>query len=172
NPMDPLSADEIKITAEVLKSDNRLAGASIPIITLEEPSKEAVLAWEKRPQTPAAPTIERRARAIVSTNSGIFEAVVNVSGKRLVSVVERKGVQGPVTTNEFTELSRIVLGNAQFQQSLRTRGLTNFSKVFCAPFTAGYYGIPEHEGKRILMVGCFDTQKTTNNIFGWPIERL
>src|SRR5437773_12555137 len=45
-------------------------------------------------------------------------------------------------------------------------------KVFCAPFTAGYYAIPEHEGKRIVKVCCFDTRRTTTNLFGWPIERL
>lgn len=172
HPMDPLSAEEIKITAEVLRSDSRLATAPIPIITLEEPPKADVLAWQARPQNRAPEASQRRARAMVATNSGVFEAVVDISGKRLISVVERQGEQGPVTTSEFTELSRIVLGNTQFQQGLRSRGITNFSKVVCAPFTAGYYGIPEHEGKRILMVGCFDTQKTTNNIFGWPIERL
>jgi primary-amine oxidase len=65
-----------------------------------------------------------------------------------------------------------VLTNAEFQDALKKRGITDLKKVFCAPFTAGYYGIPEHEGKRIVKVGCFDTRKTTTNLFGWPIERL
>ena len=172
HPMDPLSADEIRIANQIVRTDSRIAAAPIPIITLEEPSKEAVLGWESRRQDAGLATIPRRARAIVATNSGIFEASVNITDKRLISVVERQGVQGPVTSTESMEVSRIVLGNTQFQESLKARGLTNVSKVFCAPFTAGYYGIPEQEGKRILMVGCFDTQKATNNVFGWPIERL
>lgn len=167
HPMDPLSADEIKITTEVVRSDNRFAAAPIPIITLEEPSKANVLAWQARPQE-----IPRRARAIIATSSAVFEAVVDIGSKRLLSVNERAGAQGPVTNTEAGKVSRIVLSNARFQESLKARGLTNFSKVFCAPFTAGYYGIPEHEGKRIIMAGCFDTQRSTNNIFGWPIERL
>jgi primary-amine oxidase len=170
--MDPLSADEIRIANQIVRTDSRIAAAPIPIITLEEPSKEAVLGWESRRQDAGLATIPRRARAIVATNSGIFEASVNITDKRLISVVERQGVQGPVTSTESMEVSRIVLGNTQFQESLKARGLTNVSKVFCAPFTAGYYGIPEQEGKRILVVGCFDTQKATNNVFGWPIERL
>ena len=50
--------------------------------------------------------------------------------------------------------------------------MTDLTKVFCAPFAAGYYGSPEHEGKRLVKVGCFDTRRSTTNLFGWPIERL
>jgi primary-amine oxidase len=97
---------------------------------------------------------------------------VNLDAKRLDSVVERKGVQGPVTGAEARELGRIALADAKFQDSLKARGLSDFTKVFCAPYTAGYFGIPEQEGKRILMATCYDTRRATNNMWGWPIERL
>src|SRR5215467_2860634 len=169
HPLDPLSSDEIRIANQVVKSDRRLAVAAIPFITLEEPAKPDVLAWESRRAGQPAPVIPRRARLILALESGIVEAIVDLDSKRLISVVERKDVQGPVMGTEFMETSRIMLASPQFQDSLKTRGITDFSKVFCAPFTAGYYGIPEHEGKRILMVGCFDTRRTTHNNFGWPI---
>ena len=38
--------------------------------------------------------------------------------------------------------------------------------------TAGYFAIPEHAGKRIIKVGCYDLRRTTTNMWGWPIERL
>ena len=28
------------------------------------------------------------------------------------------------------------------------------------------------KGKRLVKVGCFDTRRSTTNVFGWPIERL
>lgn len=82
--------------------------APIPIITLEEPSKAAVLAGQNTP---------RRARAIVSTNSGVLEAIVDIAGKRLISVSEHAGAQGPLTNMEAGEVSRIVLGNSRFQKA-------------------------------------------------------
>ncbi len=65
-----------------------------------------------------------------------------------------------------------MLENAQFKAALERRGVTDLTKVFCAPFTAGYYGLPEHEGKRLVKVGCFDTRRSTTNVWNVPIERL
>ena len=172
HPLDPLSADEIRAAAAIIKADARFSASVVPFITVEEPPKSEVLTWMSRGTGPQGETIRRRARAVLTSETGITEAIVDLDAKRLVSVIERKGAQGPVTGTEAREISGIVLANRQFQDSLKTRGLTDFSKVFCAPFTAGYYGIPEHDGKRILMAGCFDTRRATNNIFGWPIERL
>ena len=38
--------------------------------------------------------------------------------------------------------------------------------------TAGHFAIHEHEGRRAVKVGCFDTRRSTTNVWGWPIERL
>jgi primary-amine oxidase len=166
HPLDPLTADEIRIAAQVIKADTRLASAALPFIIVDDPAKADVLAWK-----PGQP-IARRARVVATTNTGVFEVVVDLAARTLTSVVERRGAQGPLTPTEMMESSRLVLADSQFQSSLRARGITDFTKLFCAPWSAGYYGIPSHEGKRILMVGCFDTRTSTNNTFGWPIERL
>src|SRR5262249_144988 len=66
----------------------------------------------------------------------------------------------------------VVLSNDAFRAGLQKRGITDFNKVFCAPFSAGYYGSPTQDGKRLVKVGCFDTRRSITNVFGWPIERL
>ena len=76
-----------------------------------------------------------------------------------------------VLASEF-ETAKIVLTNPQFRAGLERRGITDFTKLFCSPFMAGYYAIPEHEGRRTAKIGCFDTRRTTTNMWGWPIERL
>lgn len=166
HPLDPLSADEIRAAAWIIKSDARLAGAALPFISVADPPKADVLAWQ-----PGRPIV-RRARAVAVTDSGVFEVVVDLEAKRLLAAVERKGAQGPVTLSETTQSSQVALADPRFREGLKARGITDVSKVFCAPWTAGDYGIPSQEGKRILMVGCFDTRRSTNNTFGWPIERL
>lgn len=34
-----------------------------------------------------------------------------------------------------------------------------FRRSSARPFTAGYFGIPEHEGKRILMATCYEQNR-------------
>jgi primary-amine oxidase len=166
HPLDPLSAAEIRSAAGLMKADRRLAGAAFPLITLAPPSKAEVLGW------PNGRSVARQARAVAMARTGVFEMVVDLGAKRLASVLERKDVQAPLTLTEQTEGVKAALGSVDFVDGLKKRGVTDLEKVFCAPFAAGYYGIPEHEGKRLLKVGCFDIRKTTNNLFGWPIERL
>ena len=78
----------------------------------------------------------------------------------------------PSITLSEIEATKIVLSNAEFKAGLEKRGVTDMTKVFCAPFSAGYYGDPAQDGKRLVKVGCFDTRRSTTNLFGWPIERL
>ena len=104
------------------------------------------------------------------TPAATYEVVVDVTARRLVSVTERQG-EPSITVSEI-QATAVVLENAEFKQALAKRGVTDLTKVFCAPFAAGYYAVPEHDGRRLVKVGCFDTRRSTTNVFGWPIERL
>jgi primary-amine oxidase len=166
HPLDPLSGDDIRAAVRVMRADARLAQATFPLITLDEPAKADVLAWQP------GRAVTRRARVVAVAGASLFEVVVDLRDSRLSSVVERPGAEAPVTLTEISQGVKAVLKDATFRDALGRRGLTDLEKVFCAPFTAGYFGISEQEGKRIVKVGCFDTRRTTNNLFGWPIERL
>jgi primary-amine oxidase len=165
HPLDPLTADEIRAAAAVARADARLARASFPAITLEEPSKATVAAWT------ADATVVRQARVVAMVDRSVFEAVVDLNARRITSIVERTGVEPGVMLSEF-EIARVVLTNPAFRAALEKRGITDFDKLFCSPMMAGYYAIAEHEGRRTAKVGCFDTRRTTTNLWGWPIERL
>ena len=165
HPLDPLTEDEIRTVIATARTDARLAAASFPSITLHEPAKADVLAWQPGRTAP------RHARLQAMTADSVFEVVADLPGRKLISVTEKKGVEPSITLTEI-EAAKIVLSNAEFKAGLAKRGVTDLTKVFCAPFAAGYYANPAHEGKRIVKVGCFDTRRSTTNLFGWPIERL
>jgi primary-amine oxidase len=165
HPLDPLTADEIRVAAQVARTDARFARAQFASILLDEPAKADVIAW--RPGT----TLARQARLVVMTSASVFEVVTDLTARRLVSATERKGVEPPVMMSEF-EAAKIVLTHQEFRAALAKRGVTDPEKVFCSPITAGYFAIPEHAGKRIIKVGCYDLRRTTTNMWGWPIERL
>jgi primary-amine oxidase len=165
HPLDPLSADEVRTAIAAARADARFAAAAFASITLDEPPKASVLAWRRGQQ------MTRQARLQTMTADSVFELLVDVGGGRLISATERRGVEPSITLSEL-ESVRVVLANAEFAAGLNRRGITDFEKVFCAPFSAGYYGNPAHAGKRLVKVGCFDTRRSTTNLFGWPIERL
>jgi primary-amine oxidase len=165
HPLDQLTPDEIRAAAQVARMDARFARAQFASILLNEPAKADVIAW--RP----GGTLPRRARLIVIAPTGLFEVVTDLASRRIVSVVERKGVEPPVMLSEF-EAAKVVLTNPEFRTALAKRGVTDPDKLFCSPMTAGYFAIPEHAGKRIIKVGCYDLRRTTTNMWGWPIERL
>jgi primary-amine oxidase len=165
HPLDPLTADEIRAAAQVARSDPRFAGAAFPSVAVQDPPKADVLAWQ-----PGRPLV-RQARVQAMTAGGFYEMLVDLPGRRIVSAVERRGVEPSITLSEIEGI-RLVLANAAFKAGLQKRGVTDPTKVFCAPFSAGYYGSPAQEGKRLVKVGCFDTRRSTTNVFGWPIEGL
>jgi len=165
HPLDPLAPDEIRAAIAAAKSDTRLASAVFPSITLQEPSKSDVLAWQP------GQTFTRQARLQAMTADQVFEVVADLAAPGLVSVVERQGAEPAITMGEI-ESTRVVLDHPEFRAGLQKRGITELDKLFCAPFSAGYYGDPAQIGKRLVKVGCFDTRRSTTNLFGWPIERL
>ena len=165
HPLDPLTPDEIRVAAESARMDARFAHAQFASILLNEPAKADVIAW--RP----GGTLPRQARMVVMTSASVFEVVTDLASRRIVSVVERKGVEPPVMLSEF-EAAKVVLTNPEFRAALAKRGVTDPEKLFCSPMTAGYFAIPEHVGKRVIKVGCYDLRRTTTNMWGWPIERL
>jgi len=165
HPLDPLTPDEIRIAIQAARGDARLAGAAFPSIAVQEPPKADVLAWQP------GRTLPRHARLQAMTAERTYELVVELPGGRLASVTERPGAEPSITLSEIDAI-KVVLSNAEFRDGLQKRGVTDLDEVFCAPFSAGYYGNPAHEGKRLVKVGCFDTRRSTTNVFGWPIERL
>src|SRR5262249_32412228 len=165
HPLDPLTAEEIRAAMQIVKSDARFTGAAFPSVALQDPPKGDVLKWQP------GQAIARRARILAMTAGGTYEPLVDLTNKRLESATEHPGVEPSITLTEI-ESTKVVLSNAEFKAGLQKRGITDLTKIFCAPFSAGYYGNPAYEGKRLVKVGCFDTRRSTTNVFGWPIERL
>ena len=166
HPMDALTGAEIRAAAATLKADARTKDAAYQLITLKELPKAEVLAWKPGMK------LRRLARATVVAGDKVFEADLDLAGGTITNLVGRANVEAPLTLNEMGNGGNIALENPEFLAALKKRGFTDPKTLFCAPFSAGNYGIREHEGKRLLKVGCFDTSRSTNNLFGWPIERL
>lgn len=166
HPLDALTAAEIQSTVQVLRSAGRIDNASrLPIIRLQEPAKDFVLAWN-----PGDP-VPRRSFSVVKQGPRTFEAIVDLDQEQVVSFSEILGVQPPILGEELGLAQGIALADPRFQAALLARGISSFDTLLCAPLSAGYFAVPEEEGKRLLRVTCFQYEGT-NNPFGRPIENL
>jgi primary-amine oxidase len=164
HPLDPLSAAEIRATTEALAAARHTDSESrFPWITLVEPAKADVLAWS------AGKPFARRALAVVKQGPRTFEGVVDVDAKKVVSWKEIEGVQPSILLEEFLAVTDIVKAAPAWQQAMRRRGYQSFDGIVCMPLSAGYYGVAEEDGRRLLRVPCFDG-KGVKNYWGRPIE--
>ncbi|HEX6737252.1 MAG TPA: tyramine oxidase, partial [Vicinamibacteria bacterium] len=166
HPLDALTAAEIQATVAVLRGAGRIDDASrLPIIRLQEPSKEFVLGWSPGSAFP------RRSFAVVKKGTRTFEAVVDLDRGRVVSFDAVPGVQPPILNEELGLAQGVILADPRFQAALHARGITNFDTLLCAPLSAGNFGVPAEQGQRLLRATCFQFEGT-NNPFGRPIENL
>src|SRR5688572_22482026 len=101
HPLDPLSAKEIEIAAQVVKAAKEFPkGALFPSVELLEPAKADVLT--ERPT-------KREARVIVLDRAAnaTHEAVVDLAAKKLASWTPRPGVQPLVLLEEYEKVPKI-----------------------------------------------------------------
>ncbi|MEA2562224.1 MAG: primary-amine oxidase [Acidobacteriota bacterium] len=156
HPMDSLSGGEIHRAVSILQNQHLVDPASrFPLITLKEPPKAFVLAWQ-----PGQP-VPRSAFAIIKQGPRTFEAVIDLTLGVVVSWNEAHDVQPSILLEEFFGAIGLVAENPEFLAGLAARGLTP-DQVFCAPLSAGYFAIPEHEGRRLLRLSCFQFGESSN----------
>ena len=166
HPLDALTREEIVAATKIVTADPQMRDLKFQLITLLEPRKLDVLSWK------TGDALIRRASVSGRRGAEVVEIEVDLSAKTMTSVKIANGSELPVTIEESSKAIATVRQDSRMLAALERRGYGSFKTVDCAPFTIGYYGIKAHEGRRLLRVGCFDISRSTNNIFGWPIEKL
>ena len=169
HPLDPLTSDEIVQTSTILKAQRQLgARVRFETIVLKEPDKKSVLGFQ-----PGDP-IDREAFVVILDNDdgATYEAVVSLSQGQVTSWKHVPGVQPRIMFDEFSECEAAVKADPDFQNALRKRGLNSPELVMVDPWSAGHYGFPEEEGKRLALARCFLRSGPTDNGYARPIEGL
>jgi len=165
-PLDPLSADEIQTTLQVIEASNTYpAGAVFPIVRLKEPPKSELAAWD-----PGEP-FRREAFANVyqrATNR-LFEAVVDLNARKVTSWVERPGAQPAVFLSEWTDLDALVRADARWRKAMRDRNLKP-ADVYIDGWAPGSLGLPPGTAGRRLMRALSFFSGDLPNPYDRPIE--
>jgi primary-amine oxidase len=140
HPLDPLTADEFRAAAAVLRRDRgvdeRWRFASIE---LREPAKDVVRAF--RPGDP----IRRDARVTVwSRDEGTpYKAVVSLTDDAVVSWEAVPGEQANMTLDEWHEAHEVLIEEPAVVDALTKRGITDLDLVLIDTWAFGHSLIPE-----------------------------
>ena len=150
HPLDPLTRQEHFAVVEVLQAAGKVdAETGFARIALKEPEKGTVWAW-----TPGAP-VTRAAEATVHQGANVFEAIVDLDGRRLTSWTPRPGVQPMWLEGDFGgALVSKALKDPRVIAALKKRGVENLHFVTCFVVPAGTFGEPQYAGKRIGILAC------------------
>ncbi len=120
HPLDPLTAEEIRQAASILRREKVLSEHTrFPLLTLKEPAKEVVLRFKKGDPLP------RQAFAVVYDYKAntTHEAVVDLKQRKVVGYVERRDIQPMLFVEEYLVLPEIIRKDERVVAALKKRGI-------------------------------------------------
>ncbi len=169
HPLDPLTSDEIVEATSILRAQRQLGPrVRFETIVLKEPAKDLVLNFHRGDPIP------RQAFLVVLDNEdgATYEAVVSLDEGNVISWDHIPGVQPRIMFDEFFECEAAVKADPDFQAALKKRGITNPDLIMVDPWSAGYHGYPDEEGRRLALTRNFLRSSPTDNGYARPIEGL
>jgi primary-amine oxidase len=170
HPLDPLSEDEYRATAAILRRDQGVSDAwRFASIELAEPPKAEVKAW-----TPGDP-VPRRSLSVLweKATNNVFEAVVDLIGDAVVSWTHVPGVCPNFTIDEYHDCDHALHENEEVQAALAARGITDLSLVLFDVWTYGRAVMPEKwRDRRLGWCDLWMRETPTGNPYAHPISGL
>src|SRR5215472_18929228 len=169
HPLDPLTAEEIRVAVGTVRASGRLGPKVLFIrVFLHEPDKAGVLGYKE------GDPLERQAFVLIRDRRArtTHEVIVSVTRRTIVSWTEVPGVQPPITIDEFFECERMVQSNPMWQAAMSKRGVTDFSLAMVDPWSAGYYGPSDDPSRRLVRALTWIRTSEFDNGYARPIEGL
>lgn len=130
HPFDPLSTTEIDTAAALVREKH--APVNFNGITLREPRKAQMLAWLADPEN--VPRPPREADIVCIAPGGkVFEGIVDLDRKELVSWKHIEGVQPIITMEDLQEVEHVVRKDPRVIEQCGILGIPpeDMDKVYC-----------------------------------------
>jgi primary-amine oxidase len=141
HPLDPLSAQEIRDAAAILRRSRQLTETlRFVMISLHEPPKPPGLDFGRAPGPDRAAFIVAYDRA----EKMLYEAVVSLRRDALVSWTSVPDRLPSYLAEDMLAIEELVRADPGWQAAMRKRGVTDFSLAMIDPWPSGYYGPQDH----------------------------
>ncbi|WP_437880335.1 primary-amine oxidase [Pseudomonas sp. LRF_L74] len=171
HPLNPLNAEEIAAAVEILKQSGEYRpDFRFTEISLHRPDKAEV--WNF--VTAAKPFGgDRQANVTVLDGKHLFEGLVDLKSRKLVSWKPVEGSHGMILLDDFGAVQKAIESSAEYAQALAKRNINDVTKVVTTPLTVGYFdgkdGL-QHDKRLLKVVSYLNTGD--GNYWAHPIENL
>src|SRR5215211_2707508 len=167
HPLDPLTADEIRRAAGVLRREKDVdARWRFASIELKEPTKGELARDE---------AIARQAIVVLwnREDSLTYKAVVSLSGDAVVAWEARPGEQPNITEDEFAEAGEALRRNPRVTEALAERNITDLDTVLFDTWAYGGSLVAEHHrGRRVGWVDVWYRDAPDSSPYANPVNGL
>lgn len=146
HPLAPLSAEQLEAATEILTRSGRVPdGSRFVSVSLQEPPKEQVLAWE------GAPSLEREAFAVVYDRAGrtLHEAVISLTSGEVVQCEPVPGAKPSYLLEEVFAVSDVLTADPRWQEAMRRRGVTDLSRAHIDPWPGAWLSETDPGERRV-----------------------
>ena len=146
HPLAPLTADEIKHATDLLTASGRIpAGSRFVSVSLQEPPKREVLAWD------GTAHLGREAFVVVYDRESrrLFEAVVALTGGDIVRCEPVPGARPSYLLEEVFAVPETVKADPRWQEAMRRRGVTDLSLAHIDPWPGSWLSDTDPGDRRV-----------------------
>jgi len=177
HPLEPLTPEEIAAAVAIVRAGPASSEyMRFVMVKLREPGPRVSLLRESGETGETVPR-EVFLSLLDKTNGAgkTYEAIVDLSAGELRSWQHIEGVQPSLMFEEFFACEEAIKADAGFQAALAKRGITELDRVRIDPWSAGNYGQPEEQTRRVLRATVhylLDTADPEENTYAHPISGL
>jgi primary-amine oxidase len=168
HPLDPLTTEEIKQVAAIVRRE-RGAGWRFASIELREPAKDAWPALEAGDQS------RREAVAVCwdREDGRAWRAVVSLTGGVMTAWEDLEGQQPNMTVDEWQECDEMLRAQPALAQALARRGITDLSLVLADVWAYGAALVPErYRGLRLGWADVWYRGSEQGNLYAHHVSGL
>jgi primary-amine oxidase len=169
HPLDPLSADEIRRAAAILRRDRGVSDRwRFASIELREPAKDAL-----RSREGAAPDREARVVCWNRDDGQAYKAVVSLDHDRVAVWQPQPDGQPNMTNDEYHECDRAMRREPRVIEALARRGIDDIDSVLIDTWAYGAHLLPEeYSDRRLAWVDVWYRKQEGSNPYANPVSGL
>ncbi|WP_374970867.1 primary-amine oxidase [Terrabacter sp. BE26] len=170
HPLSPLTAEEVKAATEILiRSGQVPAGVRFVSVSLHEPPKAQVLAWD------GASGVDREAFTVVYDRARrqVYEAVVSITRGEVVRGQPVPGAMPSYLLEEVYAVIAVVKADPRWQEAMRRRGVTDLSLAHIDPWPGAWLSETDPGDRRVCRALTWVRPPVENgHPYARPVEGL
>lgn len=167
HPLNGLTPEEIQTAADIVRQSDHWSDASkFESIRLHYPPKQDIRAGKADGWRKAYASIYDTAQNTVS------ELIVDLTAGKVDSAKNAPGARPAINVDEFMMCAETVPQHPDFIAAMAKRGVTDLSNCQVDPFSAGNFGFPDEEGRRLVHCWIYTRLDPTDNGYAHPVEGL